>query len=674
MKKYANPEADRSYAYIVENIVDFPFSFKYDGEEISGFSDARMSLDDKKVFTLDEKERSVFTFVFDGALKITLDLLHYFDFGATEWTVYLDNISNKPSGVISEMKSTVRFDGGYPTLKGILGDHVNQYRPYSIDLTNNATCFSSESGRATHINFPYFNLEYGDKGAMLAIGWAGTWKAEFTSDGESTVYVARSVNNLSCRLNAGEGIRSALFVVAPYTKRNESYATNYWRSWFIKHNLPKANSKGEAMTPISTCCLALDTGIPNSDGSISESHTSWRPTLEKMLSENIKIDFRWFDAGWYIAPDGRSPRTGIEWWEMVGTWELDPAKWPGETFRESTDFAREHQMKTLMWFEPERISDPENLVKNYGYKDEWAIRRDGVHAISNNIGNPECFEWTLDRVCSTLKRGRVEMYREDNNCDPAPLWKYLDDIEGEDRRGITECRFINGHYKMWDEIIKCTLSYGGCGFVDSCASGGGRNDIESMRSGVPLLRSDADRTSTSLRLSMTTSFNKWIPFCGANSREKVGELDATGKSDTYIWRASYLPVLNVDSQFVYDPTQNFDVLRNGLNEWRKINKYLLKDFYIHTPWHRSEDKSDFTAYSYFDDDAGEGILFVFRQEECELDTLRVSLPYADIEKKYRLKDEDSGEETVFTGKELGTGVEFVLKDRRSARLIYVNEI
>ena len=32
--------------------------------------------------------------------------------------------------------------------------------------------------------------------------------------------------------------------------------------------------------------------------------------LEKMLSENIKIDFRWFDAGWYIAPDGRSPRTG----------------------------------------------------------------------------------------------------------------------------------------------------------------------------------------------------------------------------------------------------------------------------------------------------------------------------------------------------------------------------
>jgi hypothetical protein len=26
---------------------------------------------------------------------------------------------------------------------------------------------------------------------------------------------------------------------------------------------------------------------------------------------------------------------------------------------------------------------------------------------------------------------------------------------------------------------------------------------------------------------MTTSFNKWIPFCGANTKEKVGELDAT---------------------------------------------------------------------------------------------------------------------------------------------------
>ena len=44
--------------------------------------------------------------------------------------------------------------------------------------------FTSDSGRATHGNFPYFNLEYGDGGAMLAIG---TSLLEIFSDGENEV-------------------------------------------------------------------------------------------------------------------------------------------------------------------------------------------------------------------------------------------------------------------------------------------------------------------------------------------------------------------------------------------------------------------------------------------------------------------------------------------------------
>ena len=131
----------------------------------------------------------------------------------------------------------------------------------------------------------------------------------------------------------------------------------------------------------------------------------------------------------------------------------------------------------------------------------------------------------------------------------------------ENRLGITENKLISAHYQMWDDIIACTSSDGGCAFVDSCAAGGGRNDLESMRRGVPLLRSDSDRTSTALRLSMTTSFNKWIPFCGANSKEKLSELAPVGVSDTYVWRASYLPTLNVDSQFVCDKEQDFSVFR-----------------------------------------------------------------------------------------------------------------
>lgn len=667
---HRNPSAEKWYSEIVRDLSRFPFRFDCDGESFHGFDPNRFELIRSDRAETKGKVRDVRVLRLND-LEITLECAYYPGFGASEWTVWFENAGKTDSGILENMQTELTFEGARPVLKGILGDHDNLYRPYAVELERMPACFYTDSGRATHIDFPYFNLEYGNGGAMLAIGWAGTWTAEFNCDGEKTVYRAKSVNNLHTRLKPGEKIRTALFVRAEYAVRDEDFATNYWRSWFVECNLPRWDASGAPIHPFSTCCLASDTGIPNSDGSISESAGSWRPSLEKMMAEDVKVDFRWFDAGWYVAPDGTSPET--DWWGTIGTWTLDPKKWPGNTFRASVDFAREHDMRTLMWFEPERVTDPENLAKNYGYNRRWAIEREGVANVPNNIGDPDCLKWTTDRVCGVLRENRVEMYREDNNSDPAALWAYLDAQEGEDRLGITECKFVMGHYKMWDDIIACTLSYGGCGFVDSCASGGGRNDLESMRRGIPLLRSDNDRTSTSLRLSMTTAFNRWIPFCGANTKEKLSQLAPRGDSDVYIWRASYLPALNVDSQFVQDPDQNFDMLRFGLREWKSLRKYLLKDFYVHTPWHSEQDRSGFTAYSFFDPEEEKGVLLMFRMEACGLDSLCVKLNYAQTGAKYRLTDADSGVLEEVEGSELRKGKTFTLAEKRSSRLIWIEK-
>lgn len=668
IKEYRNILADKEYLSLRDDPALIPFRFIYGGKEYAGFSNEYFTVKDKKTERVGEREDTVTVFQLDGVIEITLKLTHYYSHGVTEWTVFFENVSDKNSDIIENARVEMTFEGADPVLKGILGDHVNQYRPYSIDLTSEKAAFTSDHGRATHINFPYFNLECGDGGVMLAIGWAGTWRADISFDGEKTKYIASSVNGLGTYLKSGEKIRTALFVVAPYAVRDEQYAANFWRSWFMEHNLPKADATGADMTPFSTCCLCSDTGLPNSDGSISERYDTWRPSLEKMIEEDAKVDFRWFDAGWYIRPDLTSAQpyvAGHDWWDSIGTWELDPVKWPEGSFRESTDFAREKGMKTLVWFEPERVTDPENLAKNFGYNLDWAIRVPGERTISNNIGDPDCFKWTVERICKMLRENRVEMYREDNNCSAAPLWKHLDSLEGEGRQGITECKFIMGHYDMWDKIIECTLSYGGCGFVDSCASGGGRNDLESMRRGVPLLRSDSDRTSTALRLSMSWGFNKWIPFCGANSKEKLSQLAPTGVSDPYVWRASYLPVLNVDSQFVQDPDQDFGVLRFGLKEWKRVSPYLLKEFYTLTPWHSEQEKNGFCAFCYFDPEAEKGILLAFCQEDCEERELTVALPFSG---EYIFTDEDSGEkktaEKVLTIRFAGA---------REARLLWIEK-
>ena len=672
MRNYSFDGVTKYYNDVLGYSADLPFSYTYNGEKHCGLP-ARELLVKSEDLSSEKSLSKKLTYQIDKDIYAEYLITHYTSHGAIEWTVSFENLSDGDSGVFEALESNLTLNGDYPCLKGILGDHVNSYSPYSYDLTNSRVTFSSDSGRATHINFPYFNLEYGKGGLLIAIGWAGTWSLDAESENGVTSLRMSAVNNLKTYLKKGEKIRSALFTIVPYTIRSEHYATNLWRDFYVKHNLPKSSSKGDDLFPFSCCCLSGDTGYPNSDGSISERSTTWRPSLEKMIAEDAKVNFRWFDAGWYVAPDLRSPEPfvpGRDWWDTDGTWELDPVKWPDKTFLESTEFARENGMKTLMWFEPERVTDPDNLAKNFGYKKEWAIKREGIHAISNNIGDPECLKWTTERVCKVLRENKVEMYREDNNCDAAGLWKQLDSIEGENRCGITESKFIIGHYKMWDDIIACTLSIGGCGFVDSCASGGGRNDLESMRRGIPLLRSDADRTSTALRLSITTAFNKWIPFCGANTKEKAEELSPKGKSDPYVWRASYLAALNVASQFVQDPNQDFDILRFGLKEWKKVNPYLLKEFYTLTPWHSRFDNTDFTAFSYYDPDTEKGVILAFRQEHCELDTLKIKLPYASNNDKFILTDEDTKETTEL----FGANITLHFDSPRSAKLIFIEKV
>lgn len=697
-KDYSNEQARKNYLELLENPSKIPMHFVYDGKEYSGFGGDSFKLTGCEKEKNGEKETTTFFYEFNDELTVSLTLNYYNDFGATEWWVWFENKKDKESKVLERIETKLAFSGNYPVLKGIFGDHVNQYRPYSIPLEKNRVDFCSDHGHATHINFPYFNLEYGDCGVMLAIGWAGTWNADFYANGDKTTYNACAVPNLKSVLRPGEKVRSASFLMAEYKMRDEDFATNYWRSFYIAHILPK-EADGSPIKPFSTCCLAYDTGLPHSDGSISEHYYTWKPSLEKMIEEDCKVDFRWVDAGWYIRPDlGSATPIDLakhledvnkrpeghekDWWCSTGTWEFDPKKWPDKTFLESTEFARANGMKTLLWFEPERVNDVENLEKNFGYNPKWAIHNEeilkgpwGAPIFVNNLGDDDCYRWTLDRILKTLKENKIDMYREDNNKAAAKLWTYLDNLEGENRNGITECKLIQRRYEMWDTIIECTTSYGGCSFVDSCCAGGGRNDYESLKRGIPLLRSDSDRRLVAHRLAMTTSFNKWIPFCGANTREKLYPHLKHGDSDRYIFRASYLSVLNVDSQFVYNPDpKNFEILREGLKEWKKVAPYILKDFYVHTPWHQQTDTTAFTAFSFVDPESEKGVILAFSQEKCERQKLNISLPYAESGKMYKITDEDTGMEEILSGDSLSYEYTIKFKDKREARLLWIESV
>ena len=210
-------------------------------------------------------------------------------------------------------------------------------------------------------------------------------------------------------------------------------------------------------------------------------------------------------------------------------------------------------------------------------------------------------------------------------------------------------------------------------FVDCCASGGGRNDILSLRRGIPLLRSDADRTTLNLRLSMTTSFNAWIPFCGSSTKETARQEEVSAGADEYAFRASFLPVMNLTECWSKNKSLDYDAVRRSIDEWKSINDLLLKDVYFLTPWQNRLDDAGITALAYFDDQNGKGVVLAFRKENCERDSVTVKLPFAGNDEKYVMRGENLPETTI-SGKTAAEGLALRLPDKRTSALVYLERI
>ena len=658
----------------VEDPASIPLSFVYGGVAVKGLQGFEVLSKDCKTTASGKSLQAVFHI--DDNLTATLDAFLNGEFGEIEYTVWFENVGTSPSAELKDIESVVMdFPGSDPMLRGCLGDHVNKYADYQTQLRDTTVSFVSTNGRATHVYFPYFDLVHGDGGTLMALGWAGTWHADFTGTADGISMKGGNCNGFDSVVMPGEKVRTALVVMLPYKGRDRDNATNLWREWFIKYNMPSADGKGNRIEPFSTTCFASDTGLPNSDGSISERFYTWKRTLERLIYEDVVPDFRWFDAGWYLDPRGNTVPS--DWYGTVGTWELDTLKWPGKTFLESNQACHDAGMKVLTWFEPESVCDVEDLARYFGYNPEWADFNRG-NRYTSNLGNKDCLEWTLGRITKMMGENGVDLFREDNNSNPVKAWTGFDAKEAEKtklpRKGITENLAIQGHYELWDRIIDFCAKNGKCTYIDNCASGGGRNDIESLRRSLPFMRSDADRTTTALRLSMTTSYCRWIPFHGANTKESADELEPgmAGGSTFYITRASWLPVYNISEVFTHDVEMDYDRLRATFGEWKKYNHLLVKDMYPLTPWHRHDDDSNWTAIVWHDRETDEAVLEAFRQETCQEPYYTAVLGFLVPDKKYTLTNEDTGETISMTGASLAeNGIKIYLPEPKSCALWHI---
>jgi len=625
------------------------FSFTYGGQQ-SGELLKTWGL--KRAIRKLDRQRSQRTLTYTDSktgLVVRCVAVEYSDFPTVEWTLYFKNTGSADTPILENIQAMdielKRGARGEFVLHHQRGDFcaANSFEPLRTTLEPGAEKrFAPVGGRPTNGEWPYFNIEWplGDarghrelvegrqsEGVIAVIGWPGQWAATFTTDRATGLCIRAGQELTHFKLHPGEEIRTPLSVLQFYTG-DWIRAQNVWRRWMFAHNFPKPD--GKPLAPKLAACSGWHfPGLMcNQAGEIE--------FIDRYLEEGIKLDYWWMDAGWY-------PCDGVGW-PKVGTWEVDKQRYPGG-LRAVTDHAHAKGMEAIVWFEPERVTPGTWLYENHP---QWLLGRDGEQKLLN-LGDPEARKWLTNHIDRLLTEQGIDLYRQDFNIDPLGFWR---DNDTEERQGITEIRYVEGYLAYWDELRRRHPGM----LIDSCASGGRRDDLETMRRAVPLLRTDYEFQSGGNQCH-TYGFDLWLPFHECGNRDL----------DPYSFRSNMSPMMG----FVWDVRRkdlDYKLARRLVGQWRKVADYYFGDFYPLASYSTADDV--WMAWQFDRPDLGAGMVQAFRRADSLYEAARLKLRGLEPDAQYRVANLDAAGATKMTGRELmEKGLRVTISQRPGAVVI-----
>lgn len=603
-----------------------PFSFTY-GDKT--FAELLPNLTkDVAAVQLDEARRQHDLRYRDSAtgLEIHCVATEYLDFPTVEWTLYFKNTGTQDTPILSDIQALdTRFNrltdevyGRYARPGEFVLHHytgsicqVDDYAPHETVLwPNEEKRLASAGGRGSNGEFPYFNIEWPGEGVIAAVGWPGQWQATFRRDEGAGIRVVAGQALTHFTLHPGEAVRTPL-VALQFWKGDAVDAQNTWRRWMIAHNVPRNDGKLRP-THLAGCSSHFFGEMVTAD------EASQIEFIDRYVAEGIPIDYWWMDAGWYVNTSG---------WPNTGTWEVDTKRFP-RGLRAITDHAHAKGIESIVWFEPERVTPGTWL---YDTHPEWLLGADGGQKLLD-LGNPDALKWLTDHVDHLLTEQGIDLYRQDFNMDPLAYWRNND---APDRQGITEIGHVTGYLAYWDALLRRHPDLR----IDTCASGGRRNDLETLRRAVPLWRTDyiLDPIGTQ---SCTYGISSWIPFHGTGVKD----------ADAYRFRSMMTPYPNC----LWDARRtdlDYDELRRLTSQWKAVAPNYAGDFYPLTAYSLAPDV--WMGWQFDRPEAGEGMVQVFRRGESIYRAADLLLRGLDRTARYRITNLDAPDSSFeMTGRDL----------------------
>ena len=572
-----------------------PFSFVYDGKSSQEFLPQwQRAAKEEPINTTTLRRTLTFT---DPQTRLEVKAVAdvYLDTPGVDWTIYLTNKGEKDTPFIENVQAVdVTLASPPPfehsmTLHRLRGSAVPPmpFQPFDQAVTSGSRVeFGADGGKPARTNSPFFTLDWGTGGVITAIGWSGQWLGKVDRLANGSVRLQAGMQFLHLRLQPGETIRSPRILQVYWNGGDRDEAHNQFRRTMLAHIVPQRNGQPDfpTMAHLSTSFYEMN----------STSEASCLSHLASM--KGLGFETFWLDAYWI--------RDGFPGGAGHYGFPLDrveaPDRFP-QGMKPLSDAIHMAELDFLLWFEPERVSQGTAIAVEHP---EWVIG--GKSGGLFDLGQPEACDYMTRYLKTAISEYRMNCLRIDYNIDPLPFWQ-MRNSEQPDRVGMAEIRYVEGLYRMWDEIRTQYPKV----VIDNCASGGTRIDLETCARSIalwrtddtigPLFAKDFDLAAIQNQ-EMTAGLNRYVPF------SLSGQMGA----GPYHVRSGY----NGGIAFCEDIRPKDyprELLKQGLAEGKRLRQYLLGNFYPLTV--PSVSAREWCVYQYHRAEAGEGVIFAFRRHE-----------------------------------------------------------
>lgn len=596
-----------------------PFSFLYDAKPVAEL------LGGWKREVKDEPERDgvqrrtlILTDPATG-LELTGEVRFFTKHPAVEWVLALRNTGDKPTPLIQNLLPldvNLTTPAADVTLHASHGSTCKEtdFLPGSRIVTvSNEVVLMPNGGRSSDGHLPFFNLEWSGGGLVGAIGWSGQWAlmVRRSSPTQTNLRAGQQFGRFS--LQPGERVRTPRMLLLWWEGQNLLRGQNAFRRLLLEHYVPRVDGQ-----------IAVPPVTENGWFTFSEGNkVTEQNQLEMIASMPANAEYYWLDAGWFEGG----------WPGGVGSWVPKADAFP-RGLKPLSDAARARGMKFVVWFEPERVAPGSRIAKEHP---EWVLHAgqgDGLF----NLGDPAARQWLTDHLSTCISDWGINIYRNDFNIDPLRFWQAADK---PGRQGLTEIRYIEGLYAMWDELLKRHPGL----IIDNCASGGRRIDLEMISRSLPLWRSDTQcggKPQPVWDQVQTAGLSLYVPLHAAG----------LWSFDPYVMRSAATTGMNLCMNTMAKDFPMQQAVR-GIEEVKALRPCYLGDYYPLLPIDLNE--RHWCAWQFDRADTGEGFAVFFRRADSPYSAVDVQLRGLDAKATYEVSFFDTfdpKEKKTLRGEEL----------------------